>query len=152
LNYRDYGFEITPTAQRLAEFKSVENTYLSIFLVLGAFGLLIGTIGLAIVLQRSMLERRSEFALLAAVGFKTNSILTIVSVEYIVLLFIGLIFGTLTAVLSVYPVIQSSIETVSMGFVIRLLSIILLNGVVWIIVLAALQLKNMKLVKALRSE
>ena len=58
-----------PTAERLAEFHRVENTYLSTFQTLGGLGLLLGTIGLAAVLLRNVLERRRELALLGAVGY-----------------------------------------------------------------------------------
>ena len=58
-----------PTAQRLAEFHAVENTYLSTFQTLGGLGLLVGTVGLAAVLLRNVLERRRELALLRAVGY-----------------------------------------------------------------------------------
>ncbi|MEI6901461.1 MAG: ABC transporter permease, partial [Bacteroidota bacterium] len=62
--YRDFGWEMTSTTERLMEFNSVENTYLSIFMALGALGLILGTVGLAIVLARSILERKNEIALL----------------------------------------------------------------------------------------
>ncbi|NCB07326.1 MAG: ABC transporter permease, partial [Bacteroidia bacterium] len=42
--FRDYGWEMENTAKRLVEFYSVTNTYLSIFLALGALGLILGTI------------------------------------------------------------------------------------------------------------
>ena len=58
-----------PPAERLAEFHRVENTYLSTFQTLGGLGLLLGTIGLAAVLLRNVLERRRELALLGAVGY-----------------------------------------------------------------------------------
>ena len=152
LIYRDFGMELTPAAQRLAEFMSITNTYLSIFLVLGALGLLIGTIGLAIVLQRSLLERKAEFALLNALGFKNGSIYQLVVSEYILLLVIGIVVGFVTAVISVYPAIQATIENVSLSFVGTLMVVILVNGLVWIGLLAALQLRKMKVVEALRND
>jgi hypothetical protein len=62
----DFGADATPTAERLAGFHKVENTYLSTFQALGGLGLLLGTIGLATVLLRNLLERRRELALLRA--------------------------------------------------------------------------------------
>jgi putative ABC transport system permease protein len=72
--FRDYGWEMQSTATRLVEFYSVTNTYLSIFLALGALGLILGTIGLAVILARTLLERRREIALMQAVGFSTRPI------------------------------------------------------------------------------
>ncbi|MFN8241507.1 MAG: FtsX-like permease family protein [Bacteroidales bacterium] len=69
----DNGIEITPAGRRLAEFNSVENTYLKVFLALSGLGFLIGTIGLGIVLLRNVAERRREFALLLAIGYSRST-------------------------------------------------------------------------------
>ncbi len=75
----DFGADAVRTAQRLAEFHRVENTYLSTFQTLGGLGLLLGTVGLAAVLLRNVLERRRELALLArgrlpAAPFRGNGV------------------------------------------------------------------------------
>ena len=70
-----------PTAERLAEFHRVENTYLSTFQTLGGLGLLLGTVGLAAVLLRNVLERRRELALLGAVGYGRGHLFAIVLAE-----------------------------------------------------------------------
>ena len=44
-----------------AAFSTVENTYLSIFAVLGALGLLLGSAGLGVIVLRNVLDRRSEW-------------------------------------------------------------------------------------------
>ena len=63
------GVDATVAAERLASFHRVENTYLSTFQALGGLGLLLGTIGLATVMFRNVLERRRELGLLRAVGY-----------------------------------------------------------------------------------
>ncbi len=68
----DFGFDVVPTAERLANFHRVENTYLSTFQMLGGLGLLLGTLGMAAVLLRNVLERRRELALLRAVGYNSR--------------------------------------------------------------------------------
>jgi hypothetical protein len=60
----DYGFDVQSSAERLAAYHRVENTYLSTFQALGGLGLLLGTIGLGAILLRNVLERRRELALL----------------------------------------------------------------------------------------
>ncbi|MCS6862306.1 MAG: FtsX-like permease family protein, partial [Abditibacteriales bacterium] len=45
----DVGLDLTPASERLTMFKTVENTYLSIFAVLGGLGLLLGSAGLGVV-------------------------------------------------------------------------------------------------------
>ena len=68
----DFGFDAQSTAERLASFHRVENTYLSTFQTLGGLGLVLGTIGLAAVLVRNVLERRRELALMRAVGYNSQ--------------------------------------------------------------------------------
>ena len=65
----DQGFEAQSAAARLAEYNAVANTYLATFQALGAFGVILGSLGLGIVVLRNMLERRSELAMLRALGF-----------------------------------------------------------------------------------
>ena len=65
----DEGLDVSLTAERLAGFHRVENTYLSTFQFLGGLGLMLGTLGLAVVLLRNVLERRRELAVLRAVGY-----------------------------------------------------------------------------------
>ena len=99
----DLGADAIPTAQRLAEFHAVENTYLSTFQTLGGLGLLVGTIGLAAVLLRNILERRRELALLRAVGYGRADVFTIIVAENAVLLGWGLAVGALSAFVAIAP-------------------------------------------------
>jgi putative ABC transport system permease protein len=104
---QDYGFEITPAAQRLAAFNAVQNTYLNTFQVLGGLGLLLGSFGLGIVVLRNVLERRGELALLIAVGFRRGGVQKLVLVEHAALLCLGLVIGIVSAVLAVLPSLLS---------------------------------------------
>ena len=99
----EYGADAIPTADRLAAFHRVENTYLSTFQTLGGLGLLLGTVGLAAVLLRNALERRKELALLGAVGFRRGHFGTMVLAENVVLLAVGLLAGAAAASLAIAP-------------------------------------------------
>jgi putative ABC transport system permease protein len=99
----DLGADATATAERLAEFHTVENTYLSTFQTLGGLGLLVGTIGLAAVILRNVLERRRELALLGAVGYGRGHIFTIVVAENLLLLGWGLAIGGVCALVAIAP-------------------------------------------------
>jgi ABC-type antimicrobial peptide transport system permease subunit len=99
----DFGADATPAAERLAEFHKVENTYLSTFQTLGGLGLLLGTIGLAAVLLRNVLERRRELALLGAIGYGRTRLLIIVIAESALLLASGLVIGAASAIVAVAP-------------------------------------------------
>ena len=99
----DFGFDALPTAERLAAYHRVENTYLSTFQTLGGLGTLLGTLGLAAVLLRNVLERRRELALLRAVGYGARHVSTMIVAENALLLLCGLAAGTFCALLSVAP-------------------------------------------------
>ena len=101
----DFGADATSTAARLAQFHRVENTYLSTFQTLGGLGLLLGTIGLATVLLRNVLERRRELALLGAVGYRRSHFMLMVASENTLLLTGGLLAGALCAALAIAPAV-----------------------------------------------
>jgi hypothetical protein len=101
----DLGARVTGTAEKLAQFHRVENTYLSTFQTLGGLGLLLGTFGLATVLLRNVLERKRELALLGAVGFRRAHVMTMVVAENVLLLAAGLAAGALSAALAIAPAV-----------------------------------------------
>ena len=114
----DYGFDVQPTAERLASFHRVENTYLSTFQMLGGLGVILGTIGLAAVLLRNVLERRRELALMRAVGFNARHFMLMIIAENALLLFAGVVTGTLCAAVAVTPVFltrHNKFSTISLG-------------------------------------
>ena len=99
----DFGFDATGAGERLAEFHRVENTYLSTFQTLGGLGTILGTLGLATVLLRNVLERRRELALLRAVGYNARHFALMVVAENALLLFCGLLTGVFCALLAIAP-------------------------------------------------
>ncbi len=100
---RDYGLDVVSTADRLAAFHRVENTYLSTFQMLGGLGLLLGTAGLGAVLLRNVLERRRELALLRAVGYGPGTLRLLLLSESVLLLVTGLAAGTACALIAIAP-------------------------------------------------
>ena len=103
----DYGFDATSTADRLASFHRVENTYLSTFQSLGALGLLLGTLGTAVILLRNVLERRRELALMRAVGYGPGHLGTMVLAENLLLVGFALVTGVSSALVAVAPVLAA---------------------------------------------
>jgi putative ABC transport system permease protein len=97
------GFDVVEARDKLAGFLAVQNTYLSTFQSLGALGLLLGTVGLAVVQLRSVLERRGELALMRASGFRPRRLVEIVVLENGVLLVGGLAIGLVAAVVALLP-------------------------------------------------
>src|SRR5262249_3484569 len=99
----DRGFDVATSARRLEAYLAVENMYLSTFQALGGFGLLLGTLGLAVVLLRSVWGRRGERALLRALGSRHRALGWVLLSENGFLLLLGLGAGTATALLAVAP-------------------------------------------------
>jgi putative ABC transport system permease protein len=98
-----FGVDAVTTAERIEEFHRVENTYLSTFQALGGLGLVLGTIGLATVMFRNVLERRRELALLRAVGFDGRNVSRMILAESALLLGAGLAAGALCAAIAIAP-------------------------------------------------
>jgi ABC-type antimicrobial peptide transport system permease subunit len=97
------GFDTVDAREQLAQFLAVQNTYLSTFQSLGALGLLLGTVGLAIVQLRSVLERRGELALMRAAGFRRRRLVRMVLWENALLLLGGLVVGCVAAGVALVP-------------------------------------------------
>jgi ABC-type antimicrobial peptide transport system permease subunit len=97
------GVDATVTSERLAAFHQVENTYLSTFQALGGLGLLLGTVGLATVMFRNVLERRRELGLLRAVGYDRRRMTLMILAEAAFLLGAGLVAGTGCAAIAIAP-------------------------------------------------
>ena len=102
-NLTPYGFDAERVSDRIAAFLVVQNTYLSTFQSLGGLGLLLGTLGLATVMLRNVVERRAELALLRAVGFRASGISVMVLAENALLLVWGLASGTVCALVAMLP-------------------------------------------------
>ncbi|HET9571759.1 MAG TPA: ABC transporter permease [Bacteroidales bacterium] len=132
LAFRDNGWSMQDCVIKLAEFNSIENTYLSIFFLMGAFGMLLGIVGLSIFLIRNMLERKNELILFKALGFKKRIILSILLYENLTLFFVGIFSGTLSAFVAALPTLLKGGQTVPTGFLLYTLAFLVLNGVTWI--------------------
>jgi len=107
-NLDRFGFDAVETRERLASYQAVEHTYLSTFQLLGGLGLLLGTIGLAVVMLRNVIERQGELATLRAFGFRRSRLVRMVMAENAFLLLCGIGIGSLSAILSVLPRLAST--------------------------------------------
>ncbi|TWU35282.1 FtsX-like permease family protein [Novipirellula aureliae] len=147
----DVGMDASQTRDVLAGLLAVQNTYLRTFQSLGALGLLLGTIGLAIAQLRSVLDRRGELAVMRAVGFTRRRLANMVMRETAVLLMIGIGCGSLCAILAVLPYgIVSGMNPPWAGPLIIVLGIMffgMLSGLI-----AVRQVVRMPLLESLRGQ
>ena len=130
-SFADYGMDVIPTSKRLAEFNSIENTYLSVFMVLGGLGFMLGTFGLGIILFRNILERQQEFSMMQALGFKKNWIFRLVLFENLFLLVCGISIGLGSALIGILPSLFSTGYTIH-SFLFFLIATIFVSGFICI--------------------
>jgi putative ABC transport system permease protein len=147
----DFGLVLTPTQERLAAFNQVENTYLSIFTMLGGFGLILGSVGLGLVVLRNLLERRGELSMLRAVGFSRRAVQFMVFYEHWGLVLLGILCGVVAALVAVVPALQSPGGRIPyVGLAATVLGIAA-SGAFWVWIASAVALRGSPL-DALRNE
>jgi ABC-type antimicrobial peptide transport system permease subunit len=124
----DFGMDVERSQDRLANFIAVQNTYLSTFQSLGGLGLLLGTLGLAVVELRSVIERRRELALLRAIGLRRRRIGWLVMLELMALLLAGLGIGLIAASVAVGPHLAADRAALPWRWLAVMLALILLSA------------------------
>ncbi|MBI5768351.1 MAG: ABC transporter permease [Verrucomicrobia bacterium] len=100
---RDAGGRVQLTREVLAAFHQIENTYIAIFNVLGSLGVVLGSLGLAIVVARNLRERRGEFAVMAAIGLSRPVLARMVAAEFGRLVLWGVGVGAMAAAVAIVP-------------------------------------------------
>jgi len=148
---RDEGMELESASVRLDRFFAVQNVYIAIFQILGGLGLLLGSLGLAIVLLRNVIERRGELALMRSIGFARGRIRGLLVIEHALLLGLGLGIGVVTAAVSILPVVLAPGEPIAFDVVLILVAATLAVGILAIL-LAAAWAMNRRPIEDLRSE
>ena len=145
------GLSVETAVERLELFARMEDTYLSIFLILGGLGLMLGCIGLGLVVARNLLEREGELAMMRAVGFRKSTILRMVCYEHVYLLAAGLFAGLICAVISVIPAIGAASGQFPFGLLAIMTLLIGASGIVWVVISTKITLKG-NILAGLRNE
>ena len=147
---QDYGVNIEKTTTRLASFNEVTNTYLSVFEVFGAMGMIIGIAGLGFVLLKNYNQRKREFALMLAIGYQVKKIRKMILSEQMLILFAGVISGIISALVATLPSIKNSPDLPWL-FMIGMIGAILLTGLLTLIISVRSVTKN-SLTESLKKE
>ena len=147
----DVGMDVSNANVVLSGMLAVQNTYLRTFQSLGALGLLLGTIGLAVAQLRSVLERRQELAVLQAVGFTKPRLARVVMSETATLLLLGIGCGAACAILAVLPhAVLNGLDPPIVEPILIVIGIILFGLLAGL--LAVRRVSQMPLLESLRSE
>jgi putative ABC transport system permease protein len=145
-----YGARMETTSSRLESFNRVTNTYLSVFVVLGGLGMILGVTGMGLIMIRNIRSRRKEFALLTATGFSSEQIRKMLLTENLSILFAGVITGSVPAIIATWPSFMAG-NGLQWSFIAGLLSVMIVTGSVATI-LSAKALNREKVPEGLRKE
>jgi ABC-type antimicrobial peptide transport system permease subunit len=146
----NYGVNVELTTDRLASFYEVTNTYLSVFGVFGALGMITGIAGLGFVLLRNYNHRKREFALMLATGFSVKRIRRMILSEQILILFAGITTGVISAIVATLPSLTNSPDIPWLYLLFMVFSIII-TGIVTLI-LSVRAVTNDSLTASLKKE
>jgi len=147
----DRGLEMRSAAERLNEFNAVQNTYLSIFSTLGGLGIFLGTVGLAVIVGRNVLERRGQLGVMQAMGFTRRMLARMVLSEHWFLHVSGVLLGLVAALVAVTPQLSKAASRLPWGLLAGINGVILLGGLVFCWVAARVVLRT-PLMDAIRRE
>ena len=118
----DVGARVDLTRDVLSAFHQIENTYIAIFNVLGTLGVVLGSLGLAIVVARNLRERRGEFAVMTAIGIPRRVLGRMVFAEFGRLVIWGILIGAVTSAIAVWPNLAGLPPTPTLILVVTMLA------------------------------
>ncbi len=148
---QSHGLRLDPADERLRRLFAMQNVYLGIFQILGALGLLLGSLGLGVVLLRNVLERHRELALMQALGFARRRLVWMLILEHSGLLAAGIGLGLVAALIAILPIVLAPGQPMAVGMIAALLALVVVVGVLTI-VLAGRRAMGRGVVMDLRSE
>ena len=124
----DLGATVTTTSERLAAFNSVENTYISIFNVLGGLGVILGAAGLGIITARNLAERKNEFTQLYQIGISRKIIRSLIVRETRQFILWAIGIGLLAAIISILPSLPAAGLLTTLAWITALAILFLLTA------------------------
>jgi len=149
--WADEGMSCASAEGILSRLLAVQNTYLSAFQLLGAIGLLLGTLGLGVSQLRSALERKSELAAMRAIGFPKRRLIWTLFLENGWQLLRGLGIGLICALAASAPALLQGSTVISMTGPLSMLLIVIIAGLLFCVTAAVLAMKE-PLLGSLRSD
>ena len=145
-----YGFSAQGAGEKLSSFFRVTNTYINVFAVLGAMGMILGAAGLGFVLMRNYNLRRREFALMASTGFTQSRIRNLILKDQAVILFWGVLTGTISGLTATLPSLKSGNEMPWNVILIMIISVMAIG--LFSLRLSIRSIKSSSLINQLRKE
>ncbi|MEW6069868.1 MAG: FtsX-like permease family protein, partial [Candidatus Thermoplasmatota archaeon] len=97
-----FGMDTVTIKELIKENVAVEQSYIRLFQAFLLLGLIIGLVGLGIVTNRAVTERKYEISVLRALGLKSNTILRMFLIESSYIALLGISIGALAGVVFSY--------------------------------------------------
>ena len=149
--WSDDGLSCASASRILSALLAVQNTYLSAFQVLGALGLVLGTLGLGVTQLRGAMERRAELAAMRAMGFSKPRLIWALAMENGWQLLRGIGVGLVAALLAAAPVLWSGQSTGALVSPLLMLCWVIMLGLLFCVGAAVLAVRQ-PLLASLRSD
>jgi hypothetical protein len=115
--WADAGVTLEPAIDRLRGLQAVQNTFLAGFQALGTLGLLLGTAGVAAVQVQGVVERIGGLAVLRAVGFTLLRVRSLLALETLVSVGLGILAGTLAGGMAVWPALAGGTARLPLAWI-----------------------------------
>ena len=145
-----YGFSAISAGEKLASFFRVTNTYLNVFAVFGAFGMILGITGLGFVLLRNYNIRKREFAFLSATGYTIAGIRRLILRDQLIILAWGVTSGAASGIIATLPSIRSGSE-MPWSLIIIMILVVIVTGTA-VLAISVRRVKSSELIFRLRKE
>lgn len=97
----EYGLSIQTTQERIQMFFEVTDTYLVIFLTLGALGMLLGIFSLFVIVRKNLTASHYAITLYRSLGYREQLIRTLLVRENLLVPFYAILTGALGSVISI---------------------------------------------------
>jgi ABC-type antimicrobial peptide transport system permease subunit len=136
------GMSLESTTSRLAAYSRVQNTYITIFTVLGGLGTLLGTVGVGILIARNVIERRGELAVMKAIGFRNKSLIRMLLAEHSTLLIGGVVIGLIASLLTISPRLFDGSTAIPLVGILCISALISAGGVFFCLLASSLALRG----------
>ena len=134
----EFGIKITSTNDRLKQFNSVTDTYLTIFLTLGGLGLLLGIMSFVIVIRKNLAKRAKEINMYKVFGFSETKIKDILYKENLLVPLYAIVVGVICSFVGV------SMNFANVGVWIWLTTLLfILFFVGWVVVFVRREVENL---------
>lgn len=97
----EYGLNIQTTTERLQMFFEVTDTYLRIFLTLGALGLLLGIFSMLVIVRKNLAADRAYICQLIALGFSFETLRSMLHLQNAIVPMYAVITGATGSLISI---------------------------------------------------